>query len=259
MKRMINGKTNEKLKKIITIIISIIFIIYISLVLSLANRKYFFVEKVFKNISSYINTFFINNCYSNDTNSTKLVSSRINYLEKENNTLREELSLKKQNVNYISSEIINHTGKMWFDTIVINKGYKNGIKKDQAVVTSKGLVGFITKSSKNISEVKLLTSYYKENKIPVTIKTKDGDVAGVLSNYDSKEGLFEITDVISKTPITIKDSVVLAGYENNSYKGIYIGEVVKEENSNYGLSRKVLVKSSINFNDLLFVSVVIDK
>ncbi len=258
MKKMINVQVNIKLKKIITIIVSLIFIIYISLVLCLTNRRYFFIEKIFKNISSTVNTFFINNCYSNN-NSTKLVSSRINYLEKENNTLRQELDLKKQNVNYVSSEIINHTGKMWFDTVVINKGYKSGIKKDQAVVTSKGLVGFVTKSSKNISEVKLLTSYYKENKVPVTIKTKDGDVAGVLSNYDSKEGLFEITDVISKTPISIGDSVVLAGYENNSYKGVYVGKVEKEENSNYGLSRKVLVASSINFNDLLFVSVVIDK
>lgn len=259
MKRMINVSNNIKLKRIITIIVVFIFVIYISLVLVLSNRKYLYIESIFKSLSSKINTFFIDNCYSVNNNSNNLVSSKINYLEKENESLRKELALKSQKVNYVSSEIVNHIGKTWFDSVVINKGYKDNIKKDQPVVTSDGLAGFVLKTAKNISEVRLLTSYYKKRLVPVIINSSEGEVAGILSNYDVKEELFEITDVTSKTPIYTGDKVVLAGYENNSYKGIYVGEVVKEENSNYGLSRTILVKSSINFNDLLFVSVVVDK
>ena len=53
--------------------------------------------------------------------------------------------------------------------------------------------------------------------------------------------------------------MVLSGYDKENYNGIYVGRVVKEENSNYGLSRTIWVESSVNFDDLLFLMVVIEK
>lgn len=248
----------SKLNKIITIVVIYIFIIYLSLVLSSIDRKYFFVEKIFKGISSRVNTFIINNMYNTNNGSYNIVSSRINYLEKENELLRKEASLKQNNTSYLLSEIINHNSKLLLDRVIINNGYNDNIKKDNAVITSDGLVGFISKTSKNISEVTLLPSILKNNKISVIIKADD-DVLGILSDYDIKNNLFIVKDVTSKSNIKAGDTVVLAGYNNDIYKGIHIGKVYKEENNNYGLSKNIYVESNVNFNDLLFVSVVIDK
>ena len=120
------------------------------------------------------------------------------------------------------------------------------------------MVGFVSKTSKSVSEVKLLTSVSDDNMLSVLIELSGEDISGVLSGYDSKTGLFKVTDIMSKSKINVEDKVVLSGYGNYLYKGIYIGEVVKEEISNHGLSKTVWVSSNVNFDDILFTLVVAD-
>ena len=245
-------------KEILKIVISIVFIIYISLSVAISNRKYLYIESILKNISSSINTYFIDKCYMN-SKSDNLIKYKKEALKKENNALRKELSLNKENNNYVLSEIVNHTSINWFNTMTINKGYKWDIKKDNPVVNSDGLVGFITKTGKNVSEVELLTNVSKSNSIPVIIENSDGYIAGMLTSYNIKKDLFKITDITYKQGSLENKKVYLASYDNNLYNGIYIGTITNEKVSNYGLTKDCYVKSSVNFNDLLFVSVVTDK
>lgn len=258
-KRILNKSFKKEKRKIITFIIVLIFMLYFCLTLIVSNRRYLYIEKVFKSISSSINTFFIENAYSNYESSSNIINSKIKYLEKENSKLKNIIELKQENVNYVAVKIVNHTSKTWFDRLDINEGYHEGIKKGHPVISSDGLIGFVSKTSKNVSEVKLLTSTNENSLLSVLIETNDGPVAGVLSDYDVKKGLFKITDVVHKNEILAGDSAVLSGYDNETYKGIYVGRVVKEENSNYGLSRTVWVESSVNFDDLLFALVVINE
>lgn len=258
-KRRLNKNFNKEKRKIISFIIILVFILYFCLTLIVSNRHYLFIEKVFKSVSSSINSFFIDNAYSNYESSNNIINSKIKYLEKENSKLKSTLGLKEENVNYVAVKIVNHTTKTWFDRLDINAGYKKGIKKGYPVISSDGLIGFVSKTSKNVSEVKLLTSTNENSLLSVLIETNDGPVAGVLSDYDVKKGLFKVTDVTHQNEILAGDSVVLSGYDNETYKGIYVGRVVKEENSNYGLSRTIWVESSVNFDDLLFALVVINE
>ena len=259
MKKMINVKVENTKRKIMFVIVSLIFLLYFCLVMVISNRKYLFIEKIFKEASSYVNTFFIDNAYSKYEYNNNVVNFKIKYLEKENSKLKEALELKSTNVNYVSVQVVNHNTKSWFNTIGINKGYKSKIKKDDPVISSNGLIGFISKTTNNTSEVKLLTKVNENDMLSVLIETESGMVAGLLSDYDVKKGLFKITSVTSKSEILAGNSVVLSGYDKENYKGIYVGRVVKEENSNYGLSRTIWVESSVNFDDLLFLMVVIEK
>ena len=127
------------------------------------------------------------------------------------------------------------------------------------VVTENGLIGFISKSSSLISEVNLITNVSDSNMISILIESSDGLISGILSNYDSKNNLFKITDIMQKSNIEKGNRVVLSGYDNDSYKGIYLGKVVKQESDNYGLTKTVWLKSDNNFDDLLYVLVVGDK
>ena len=255
----LNAKPNKKKKKMITFIVIIIFVIFACSTLTLINRKYFFIEKSFKNVSSLVNSYIISNAYSTNSFSENLVSSKISYLQKENNELRKNLELQEKSDDYVIGEITNHTAKNWFNIVEISKGYNDGIKKDDAVINSEGLVGFVSKVSGKMSEIKLLTSVSQNNMLSVTIETNDGYVAGVLSDYDVNTGLFKVDGVMSKSNILAGDKVTLSGYDNESYKGIYVGMVVKEESSNYGLNKTIWVESSVNFDDLMFVAVVKEK
>lgn len=259
MKKRINGKINKKKRNVISFIVILIFLFYVCLSLLVSERRYLFLESFFKNISGGINSFFIDNAYSTSNVSKNIINSKIKYLENENNNLKKMLGLKQEKSSYVAAKIVNHTSKTWFDIVDIDVGYDDGISKDLPVINAEGLIGFISKTSKNVSEVKLLTSINENNLRSVLIETNDGVVAGMLSDYSVKHGLFKITDVTSKASVLAGDSVVLSGYDNESYKGIYVGKVVKEESDNYGLSRTIWVESSVNFDDLMYVLVPVVK
>lgn len=88
------------------------------------------------------------------------------------------------------------------------------------------------------------------------IMNGDEKIAGVLSDYDPLRKMFKVTDVVTKEKNLKDKEVVLSGYSNATYKGIHVGVVFDEQDNNYGLSKTLWVKSSVSFEDLLFVAVV---
>ena len=80
----------------------------------------------------------------------------------------------------------------------------------------------------------------------------------MLSEYDAKNNLFKISDVSNQSKIKTGDNVILSGYDNEFYKGIYVGKVIKEQTVDYGLSKDVWIKQDVNYDDLMFVLVLSD-
>ena len=86
----------------------------------------------------------------------------------------------------INATILSRNKSYWFNNLTIDKGKKDGIKKDMAVVTKKGLVGKITKVSFTSSEVKLITSDDINFKVSISIKANGTDNYAILNGYDNK-------------------------------------------------------------------------
>lgn len=256
MKKRINKPKKKDIKEIIIFFIVVVFVIFITSTLVLIDRRYFFIEKGVKSITNSINAFVIKKVYKNPTPSyDKILKHKLNIKEKENNDLKKLLELKEKNETYIPSEITNHNMLLWYNKVEINSKNKN-IKKKLAVINSDGLIGFVSKTSKSVCEVNLITSIDENNMLSVSIKTNDKDINGVLKSFDKKTGLFKVVDVIEKNEIKKGDKVILSGYDKTSYNGLLVGEVYKEEISNYGLTKTVWVKSSVDFNNLMYVIVV---
>lgn len=256
MKRKINCKENSLKKELTIFVVFFLLSFFIISVFILADRNYFLFEKTFKNISGKISHIIVNKIYSNNKLNENIISSKESYLKDENNKLRKMVSLKEKNELYEVCEVINHSSKLFYNTVEISKGYNYNIEKENPVINSEGLIGFIGKTSKNISEVKLLTSINENNMLSVLINSNDNFTAGILSKYDKKQKLFLVTNVSSNSNVKVGDKVVLSGYNNELYKGIYIGDIKKIEDANYGLDKNVYVKSNVNFDDLLFVAVL---
>ena len=239
-------------KSNIIVIIICIFIFFISTFLMWVSRKYLFIETMFKNINSSINTYFISKIYDVNKTSDNVSTTFLDKALKENNELRKSVQLSKKDNTCISAEIINHNSLYWFSRLEINKGTNDGIKLKEPVINTYGLVGFISKISNNVSEVTLLTSVNKDNMISVMI---NDNVAGMLSGYDKKKKLFIVSNITSKESIKQGDVVSLSNYLDSNYKDIYIGRVLNEKDEDYGLTKKLYVKSDIDFDNLLFVCV----
>lgn len=191
--------------------------------------------------------------------------ANIEELEAEVDNLKEEVNdLKKQlNLNhtlsesfYLNATVINRDIGYWYDEVTIDKGSKNGIKKNMAVINSDGLVGMITKVSKSNSTVKLISNESSLDKISVKIKTKDKYVYGLISGYESKTNTFVVEGISENTEIEKGAAVVTTGMGDIFPSGILVGKVSNFTKDNFDLTKVVEVKSSVDFGKINYVTVL---
>ena len=111
-------------------------------------------------------------------------------------------------------------------------------------------VNLVNNEKKNAKAVSNTVTYTVATTTSVTSTgiAPEGASATFKNTYTTKD---QITSGKSQT-------LTLSGYQNN-YKGIYIGYVKKQENSDYGLTKTVWVKSNVNFNDIMYVIKVGEK
>lgn len=259
----------RKKKNLLYISIILIVLLFIGLFFNITsdNRNLIFIEKIGHDIG-YI--------------SNKLVYNPINYLRKtigvekykdcnideKNSNISEleskvedlqkllELNNRLENVKYKNANVINRNIGYWYETLTIDIGEKDGLKKGDTVINSDGLIGYIVKTSYLSSSVKLLTNEYL-TKTSVKIDIGDKFLYGILTSYDRKENNFIIEGISENDEIKANDLVTTTGFGNNYYPGILIGKVVEISSDNYDLTKIVKVKSSVNFNNINYVTVII--
>lgn len=79
-------------------------------------------------------------------------------VEREVNRLRLALAYREQSVfKLVPAEVVTRDASTWWRTVTINRGQRDGIETDMAVVTDQGLVGKTTTVSDSISIVLLVS------------------------------------------------------------------------------------------------------
>lgn len=112
------------------------------------------VERVFQKPANYVAGFFENvedvkRTYEENKklkaklDTTADLSVVVKNLEDENKKLRELTGKEKSRGDYteVQASVVSRNPDKWYDLVAIDKGAQQGIKKDMAVVTPKGLVG----------------------------------------------------------------------------------------------------------------------
>lgn len=255
-------KKPKKKNSLSIIIIGIILFILlsISLLLPKSGNNY-----LLKDISILINKAAmypftsINEEKDVDQSESYIIQKNVNSsLEKEINELKEALELNKTLTEYepINATVLSRNKSYWFNNITIDKGRKDKIKKDMAVITKNGLIGKVVSTSNNSSEVKLITSDDINFKVSISIKTNEDDNYAILNGYNKKTGLIKATGIDKTTNININDKVLTSGLGAKFPSGIYIGTVDRIENDKYNLSKTVYIKTGQDFNDIHYVTVL---
>lgn len=260
-------KNKQKQKKII--IISGVIISILALVTSIylsASQKT--PEIVLKDTASFINKVFMYpfTALNKDKNITQsesyLIQKNINEsLEKEIQELKDALELNKTLTEYtpVNATILSRNKSYWFNTLSIDKGSKDGLKKDMAVVTKNGLIGKINKVYTNSSEIKLITADDVNFKVSVSIKNNDHETYAILSGYDQNNNLLKVIWVDKTVNIEKNSTVVTSGLGGLFPAGIYIGTVEKIESDKYNLSKTLYIKTNQNFSNIHYVTVLKEK
>lgn len=175
--------------------------------------------------------------------------------ELENDRLKDLLEYKEQrsqNYNLIMAKTIGRDPSNWYNTIILNKGSKDGIKPNMPVVNHEGLVGIVINATSGTSEVLLILDV--EGAVGGRIfenRIAPGVVIGT-----GKSGLLQMIHLPHDAPVDSGQTVVTSGLGRIFPKGIRIGKVEEVEIDVNGLMKTAYIKPFVDFNQLEEVFII---
>jgi rod shape-determining protein MreC len=140
----------------------------------------------------------------------------------ENQRLRDALNFARS-LPYagVAAEVIGRDPTNWSNSLIINKGSRDGIKQNRAVLCAKGLVGRVAEVGARSSKVILITD--PNSKVGVLIqRNRQG---GMLTG--APDGRCRMVYISLDSDTRAGDRVFSAGFGEVFPKGIFVGEVIK--------------------------------
>ena len=164
----------------------------------------------------------------------------------------EKLLELKETFSYemIPSLLISREPGNWFNSIIIDKGITNGVEKDMAVATHRGLVGRVVSVDSRTAKILLILDQRSAVGGMIQRSRDIGVVKGSESNYCYIEYLSNDADV------KINDVVITSGLGSIFPKGIIIGKIVGIKKESHDLFQKVIIRPEVDFTKLEEVFVV---
>ncbi len=174
-------------------------------------------------------------------------SVNVNYLD-QNQTTDSILRLKYV---FIPARVINNSTNKQFNYIILDKGEKDGIEPDMAVVCNDGIVGVIKDVSDNFSSA---ISFLNRN-LQVSAKIKKSGHFGPLEWTGTGHQKARLKDIPHNIKISIGDTIVTSGYSAIFPESYMIGKIsdFKLEGGNY---YEITVKLSPDFKNIRNVQVI---
>ena len=184
-----------------------------------------------------------------------------NIIGKHEHLKKEVELLESSEYNMIYADIVSKEPGNWYDVFIIDKGKKDGVKKDDTVIQAieydgeiikEGLVGRVSEVGDNWA--KIVSVVDELNKVSFkTLRTQDGGV--ISGSLDNKlEGyLFD-----NKAEILVGDKLYTSGIGSKFEKDIYIGEIKKITDVEEELTKKIVVEPAVDFKKIYKVFVIRD-
>lgn len=158
--------------------------------------------------------------------------------------LREGLELKTT-----AAEIIGAGSTPDFRTVTIDKGSRDGLRADMAVIAPTGVVGRLVVPSVRSAKVQLLVDRNAAAGAIVERSRAQGVVVGAGDDRLQMEYVSEVFDVVAG------DIVITSGIDGIYPKGFVIGRVESVEKSG-GAYKRIRVTPAVNFSAIEDVLVV---
>ncbi|MDD5571813.1 MAG: rod shape-determining protein MreC [Bacteroidales bacterium] len=161
-------------------------------------------------------------------------------------------SVLKQEYFYVSAKVINNSVAKPNNFMTINKGRKDGVHPDMAVICDKGIVGIVNEVSDNFASV--ISFLHKDVKISAKIK-KRGAFGSLFWDGNNIE-VAALKDISNHVKISIGDTIVTSGYSVMFPEGILIGTIVSFRSPPTENFYRIYIKLSTDFTKLKYVYVV---
>jgi rod shape-determining protein MreC len=166
-------------------------------------------------------------------------------------------SINQVQYTLIAAKVIKNSVTLTNNIITINKGLKDGIEKEMAVISpGKGVVGFVQNVSENFATIRPLLN--QETFISVVLK-KDNAFGSLVwgdNNFDYRKAL--VKEIPNHYKVNVGDTIVTSG-SSGFPRGIEVGKVTKTGVSTGDNFMTLEISLFNNFSTLQYVYVVKDK
>lgn len=175
-------------------------------------------------------------------------NARLQNLEAENKTLREQLGTSEIAEEFIVAKVIGGGPLISGSNLLIDKGKNNQVPKGGLVVVKNILIGQVSSVGEVTSQVRLLSD--SETKIPAETESK---VSGLLvGRFGNQIAL----DKIVQGRQVNKGEIVFTSGESDMPKGLVLGRVKKIENDPADLFQKAILEPILPFSSLETVFII---
>jgi rod shape-determining protein MreC len=157
-----------------------------------------------------------------------------------------------QKYTYTSCKVVNNSINRRNNYLTLNKGAKQGIKHDMAVITSTGVVGVVKDVSENFCTVMSLL----HSKSTISSKIKKNGFFGPLTWEGENFSYATLNDIPSHVQLVKGDTIVTSAYSLAFPENIMIGTVESLERKPGAIFFTVKIKLSTDFKKLNYVYVV---
>ena len=159
--------------------------------------------------------------------------------------LRDSLSLKT-----VAAEIIGAGATPDFRTLTIDKGSRDGLRTDMAVIAPAGITGRVVIPSARSAKVQLLVDLNAAAGALIERTRAQGIVVGSGGDRLRMDYVSDVSDVV------VGDVIVSSGIDGIYPKGFIIGKVEAVERSG-GAYRRIMVRPAVDFSSLEEVLVIV--
>jgi rod shape-determining protein MreC len=153
---------------------------------------------------------------------------------------------------FFSAMVINNSVNKQYNYITLNKGRKHGIKPDQGILNSDGVVGVIT----NVSESYSMGFSVLNKRWGVSAKLKKSGIFGPISWDGDNYRYANLNGIPFHVELAVGDTVVTSSYSSVFPEGILIGTVdsfEQPQGENYYI---IKVKLAVDFKAVSYVEIV---
>ena len=198
-----------------------------------------------------------NQSLKNENNNLQSKINEMQGLQQENDRLKKMLKLQEKSVdiNMLAAKVAAQDPTNWYSTFTINRGEKDGVKKNQAVVDAdRNLVGQISEVGENWAKV--ITILDPQSSVGVMIK-RSKEIGILEGNSNLRyEGKCRLGYIARDTDIQNDDIVETSGLGGVFPRGLVIGKVAEVYDENATMSKAATIEPLANVKKMNEVFVV---
>ena len=181
---------------------------------------------------------------------------KVDEYREENTRLKGMLELTRQNARYspVCAEVIGREAENWSGVIKLNKGTLSGISKNDIVVETAGLVGYVSEVGTNWCIVNTVVA--PDSGVSCVIPRTGEIVMLEGSANGGADGKYTLSYISEESTIAQGEAIETSGEGGIYPKGFFIGRVENIHIGSDGISKEADGKAAVDFKKLREVLVL---